>query len=176
MIANDREYRITSATIKRLEEGLAHAESHRPARDPLAQRLICEGIEGQLETLREQVDAYEALRDGRITLLETDSLDQLPDILIRARIAARLTQKALAARLGLKEQQVQRYEATRYVGASLGRVQAIAGALGVRLQGRVTFPTVAIESTSDSTNDVVPLGNGAQAPEERSAGNGVAAG
>jgi DNA-binding XRE family transcriptional regulator len=166
VIANDREYRITSATIKRLEEGLAHAESRHLAHDPLAHQLICEGIEGQLETLREQVQEYEALRNGQITFLEADSLDQLPDILIRARIAARLTQKALAARLGLKEQQVQRYEATRYASASLERVQAIAAALGVRLQGRVTFPITTIEPASDSTSDVGPpvTGRKSEAP------------
>ena len=46
MIANAREYRITLAAIKRLEEGLAQPEEHRPGRDPLARHLVREGIEG----------------------------------------------------------------------------------------------------------------------------------
>src|SRR5439155_15524876 len=106
MVANQREYRITAAAISRLEEGLARAGEHGAARSPLAQQLLREGIEGQLETLREQVAEYEALQSGTVAVLEADSLTQLPDALIRARIASGLTQRALAERLGLKEQQV----------------------------------------------------------------------
>ena len=54
---------------------------------------------------------------------------------------AGLTQKELARRLGLKEQQIQRYEATRYAGASLTRIQAVVEALGVRIHERVIMPT-----------------------------------
>jgi hypothetical protein len=39
----------------------------------------------------------------------------------------------LAERLGLKEQQIQRYEATNYASASLSRVQQVARALGLRM-------------------------------------------
>ncbi|MDQ3702081.1 MAG: helix-turn-helix transcriptional regulator, partial [Chloroflexota bacterium] len=53
-----------------------------------------------------------------------------------------LSQKELARRLGLKEQQIQRYEARRYAGASLERVQAVADALGVQIHERVLLPTV----------------------------------
>lgn len=164
MIGNAREYRITLAAVKRLEEGLAQPEEHRSGRDPLAQHLVREGIEGQLETLREQLREYEALRDGGITSLETDSLARLPDILIRARTAGGLTQKALAERLGLKEQQIQRYEATRYAGASLERVQAIATALGIRLQGRVTFPVTPRDDHLDSANGAAPAADTTEAP------------
>ena len=49
---------------------------------------------------------YEALRSGRVAVVPLDSLDQLPDALIHARIAAGLTQRDLAERLGVKEQQI----------------------------------------------------------------------
>jgi len=52
-----------------------------------------------------------------------------------SRIAAGLSQKELAAKLGLKPQQIQRYEAGNYQGAtSLGRVNPILRALGVKLR------------------------------------------
>ena len=55
--------------------------------------------------------------------------------LIQARIAAGLSQEELAAKLGLKPQQIQRYEAGNYQGAtSLGRVNPILRALGVKLR------------------------------------------
>jgi transcriptional regulator with XRE-family HTH domain len=46
----------------------------------------------------------------------------------------------LAQRLGLKKQQVQRYEATRYAGVSLERVQQVADALGVKIREQVFSP------------------------------------
>ena len=55
--------------------------------------------------------------------------------------AAGLNQRDLATRLGLKEQQIQRYEATHYAGVSLERIQAVAEALGVQIHERVILPT-----------------------------------
>ena len=92
-----------------------------------------EGIESQLQELREEIAEYEALRSGKTTVWELDSLKDLPDALIRARIASGLTQHELAARLGLKEQQIQRYEATRYAGVSLDRIDEVASALGLKI-------------------------------------------
>jgi HTH-type transcriptional regulator/antitoxin HigA len=48
--------------------------------------------------------------------------------------AAGLSQEELAAKLGLKPQQIQRYEATDYQGASLERVNAVVRALGLKLR------------------------------------------
>jgi hypothetical protein len=43
----------------------------------------------------------------------------------------------------LKEQQIQRYEATRYAGVSLERLQAVADALGVVIREQVVLPVTA---------------------------------
>lgn len=43
----------------------------------------------------------------------------------------------MAARLGLKEQQIQRYEAQRYEGASFSRIADVADAIGVEIPGRI---------------------------------------
>lgn len=124
MIGNEREYRITTATIGEFEAVLDRLEERSAERHPLLQQALGESMAGEVQTLREQVAEYDALRGGRVAVLEADSLRALADALIRARIAAGLTQQALAARLGLKEQQVQRYEATRYASANLARLRA----------------------------------------------------
>ena len=56
-----------------------------------------------------------------------------------ARIAARLTQKALAERLGLQEQQVQRWEASLYSGVGVERLQEIIDALGMGVRETVSY-------------------------------------
>jgi DNA-binding XRE family transcriptional regulator len=87
-----------------------------------------DGIESQLETLRKEIQAFEALQQSTEELLPSE-LEALPHRLVRARIAAGLTQAALAKKLGLKEQQIQRYETNQYASASLSRVIEIARAI-----------------------------------------------
>ena len=56
-------------------------------------------------------------------------LESLPEMLIEERMRLGFTQKQLAEKIGIKEQQIQRYEASRYQSASLRRLQEIAKAL-----------------------------------------------
>jgi ribosome-binding protein aMBF1 (putative translation factor) len=140
VIANNLQYRITRSAARDFEEALERLDVTESHRSPEARELMRAAMDSQLTELREQLAEYDALREGKLEVLELDSLEQLPEALIRARIAAGLTQKQLAARLDMREQQLQRYEATRYSGATLSRIQAIADALGVRIHKRVTLP------------------------------------
>ena len=74
-------------------------------------------------------------------MLSVESFADLPRALIRARIAARLSQEQLAERLGLKEQQVQQYEATEYAAASVTRIRQVIDALGVQVREDVFLPS-----------------------------------
>ena len=67
---------------------------------------------------------------GHFDLDALNAVAELPTILIKARIAQDLRQKDLAEQLGLKDQQIQRYEATDYATASLTRIKEVANALG----------------------------------------------
>jgi HTH-type transcriptional regulator / antitoxin HigA len=58
-----------------------------------------------------------------------DVILSLPEVLVEERKRLGLTQRQLAEKLGIREQQVQRYEATRYQSASLQRLIEIADAL-----------------------------------------------
>lgn len=56
-------------------------------------------------------------------------VERLPEMLIQERIRLGLTQKQLAEMVGIKEQQIQRYEATLYQSASLRRIREVSTAL-----------------------------------------------
>lgn len=139
MIANELEYRTAKAALRRLEEGQAHAHDHETEREPSLQQVMHEAIEGEVDSLRAQLQEYEALRSGQIREISFSSLGAVPDLLIAARIAAQWSQEDLAQRLGLAHQQIQRYEATRYQTASFARLLEIAAALRVDLSGHVQF-------------------------------------
>jgi transcriptional regulator with XRE-family HTH domain len=107
-------------------------------------QLERDAVRSQLADLRADLEEYDALENGRVKILEVDDLEDLPQALIRARIAARLSQRELAERLKLKEQQIQRYEATDYASASLARIIDVARALGLRLRQDVALPSMDI--------------------------------
>jgi ribosome-binding protein aMBF1 (putative translation factor) len=137
MIKNERQYRITKAQAEKFEQALRKletqpAEAEKP--HPLLGQAMKDALASQYDELRQQLDEYEALISGRRKVFEGNSFDELPEMLIKARIAAGLTQKELAERLGLKEQQLQRYEATEYQSASLSRLAEIARALGIKVR------------------------------------------
>jgi ribosome-binding protein aMBF1 (putative translation factor) len=134
MITNERQYRITKGEIARFEEALSRADAQGKDLDPRLQQAMREGLESQLEELREDVTEYESLKAGKITSFVFTTLSSVAVGLIKARIAKGLTQKDLATALHLKEQQIQRYETTLYEGASLHRIQEVANVLGIREQ------------------------------------------
>jgi len=141
MITNELQYRMSRRWLERFIEARASVDeqSQLPVR---AQQAFRDQYDSQIEELRQEIADYDSLRSGEITVLELNSLRELPEALIRARAASRLSQEGLAARLGLKKQQVQRYEATRYAGVSLERIQAVAEALGVTIREQVVFETI----------------------------------
>ena len=97
---------------------------------PLITKAQEDALQSQLADLKEQLQEYEALRAGHFDLDTLNVVAELPTVLIKARIAQGLRQKDLAERLGLKEQQIQRYEATDYATASLTRIKEVANVLG----------------------------------------------
>jgi transcriptional regulator with XRE-family HTH domain len=141
MIKNERQYKIT-----RTQAALfASAASTLKSADgigihPLLHKAQIDAIESQLGDLNAEIEEYEALRESRPAIIEANTLAELPGALIRARIALGLSQKDLADKMGLKEQQVQRYESTDYMTASLARLIEVADALGVRVSENVSLP------------------------------------
>jgi len=133
MITNDVQYRTAKVQADRLER-LVDELAKRPIPSDdgeLRRKLEVAAVEGQLGELRSQLTEYDALREGHAPVGELSSLDDLPRLLVRARIASGLSQRLLAERLGLKEQQIQRYESSDYASASLSRLRQVAAAVGL---------------------------------------------
>lgn len=160
MIRNERQFRTTLRQRQMLAEALDQLTDHTASPPSGVSSLVPAGsdaqilalqrasLAGQLADLDAQVREYEQLRDGQVAASPVASLSDLPNALVRARIAAGLSQRDLAARLGMKEQQVQRYEADSYAGASLSRLREVMIALGVELEGDVRLPASATQLSS----------------------------
>jgi ribosome-binding protein aMBF1 (putative translation factor) len=135
MIKNEKQYRITKAQVRRFQNALAElAGQARPSNiSPRLWEAQRQAAQSQMEELQEQVEAYVRLQLGKSKEVVLEGVADLPKALIRARIASGMTQEGLALRLGLKAQQVQRYEATEYESASFARIRKVVQALGLRM-------------------------------------------
>ena len=135
MIKNERQYRITKNQVDRFSQTLESLRrcsvEAREGLQPLIAKAQEEALRSQLSDLEEELREYESLKAGNFEIEYLNVVAELPAALIKARIAQGLSQKDLAERLRLKEQQIQRYEATDYASASLARIKEVVSALGV---------------------------------------------
>jgi transcriptional regulator with XRE-family HTH domain len=142
VIKNERQYKITKAQAERFAAALETAPTMRDG-DQQAQALQRAALTSQLDDLREELRAYERLSSGKPVSLIGGSFADLPRLLIQARIARGLSQKELAERLGMKEQQLQRYEATDYASASIARLHQVMEALDLQAPQELLLPETA---------------------------------
>lgn len=134
MIYNERQYKISAAELKKLQDAKATFEASDHKDEPWLVDAQLQALDSQINDLEQQVAEYRLLKDGKVVHSECNDLAELPRILISARIAKGLSQKDLAIELGMTQQQVQRYEATDYMSASLSRLIEVARILEVRVK------------------------------------------
>jgi HTH-type transcriptional regulator/antitoxin HigA len=136
MITNERQYRITKSQAERFSKALRdfnEIELVKQKIDPVIIAAQRASMEQQLNELQAEITTYEKLRSGRVQRLFPSNIPEIGEKLIEARISQGLSQKTLADRLGMREQQVQRYEQERYLTANLNRVAEVAEALHLDL-------------------------------------------
>jgi len=147
MIKNEREYRSTRKALAGYEVSLADFDVLKLIEsgvDPMIAQAQRASYERQAQELRQQLRAYETLRQGNGEPIELGDLSDLGRALVEARLVAGLTQRELANIAGVQEQQVQKYEKEFYDSASLRRLTHMARAIGVRFAA-----TMAIDEKKD---------------------------
>ena len=140
MIKNERQYKITRAQAVRFSnalESLRQCPNSDNSVHPLIAKAQEDALSSQLADLESELSEYESLKAGEFQLDSLKVVADLPSILIKARIAQGLSQKDLAERIGLKEQQIQRYEATDYASANLARIKEVVSAFGVEIVSQI---------------------------------------
>ena len=131
MIKNERQYWVTRSEVERFERFLIEPEKNEAGDDvhPLIAKARRDASNSRLLDLKAELQEYESLKSGKFDMSGLMIVSALPEMLIKARIARGMSQRDLAARIGLKEQQIQRYEATDYASASLSRIMDVVAGL-----------------------------------------------
>ena len=157
MITNERQYRITKASLSKFQKAVETFDidegTNRIGSTVLAKAEL-EALRSEMAVLSTQLSEYEKLKSGAVTILKAENLDELPSILIRARIARGLSQRQLADKLKLKEQQIQRYESDQYASASLRRLAEVARALEMNISEVAELSQGLSEGISDESNEI----------------------
>lgn len=134
MIYSDRQYERSKRLIEDLLGAKLLTEKNLEKEEWLRQAELS-ALDAQIAATQDEVDRYQKLKAGKVTHSKLRSLIDLPQLLIESRIAQGYSQTQLAALMNLKPQQIQRYESTSYMGASLRRLNEIAVVLGVQIDG-----------------------------------------
>jgi HTH-type transcriptional regulator/antitoxin HigA len=134
MIYNERQLKITASELKKLQQAKVAFDKSVHDQEPWIVDAQLRGLNSQIEDLEQQVTEYQLLRDSSVVRSECNDLSELPRILISARIAKGMSQKDLADTLGMSQQQIQRYEATDYMSASLSRLIEVANVLEIHIK------------------------------------------
>ena len=157
MITNERQYRITSAQLEKLKTAIdtfeIKAATERTKSKILAKAEL-EALRSEYENLSMQLLEYETLKSGTVEILKASNLEEVPSILIRARIAKGFSQRQLAEAIGLKEQQIQRYEAEEYSSANLQRLAEVANALGLHISEVAEFRAISQKPLDADKDDL----------------------
>ncbi len=154
MIKDDQHYRNIQSWVQQFEQSLSQLdrnENEKAQNDPQLREAYRNGIQRKLDDLRKEIQDYETLttHDPKTPLvLNLEDINDLPLLLIKARMAAKLSQKELADLAGLDEAQIQEYEEKDYETASFLDVIAVFDALDIKVQkGEFLLPLDTLRRT-----------------------------
>ena len=153
MIQNERQYHVTKTQLATLGRALDGSREGQGKVPPQIYRSMIAGIQSLSDELRQDLRDYEELQQA--ASLHVAGAEELPQALIKARIARGYTQEQLAGRLGLAPQQIQRYEATQYRSASLKRLLEVMKALDFHLEADIPLRPAPSETPQELAETTV---------------------
>jgi DNA-binding XRE family transcriptional regulator len=142
MIKNELEYQVSQDWVRKFKNSIAAMErdEEKKRNDPERWELNLSALQCHLKQLEAEIAEYETLvncNKSQPIHIKIESFNQLPDLLIKARIAAKMSQKELAYLLGIEEQRVKQYEDSDYQCASFVELLEASAALGVEFESAI---------------------------------------
>lgn len=120
MIQNEKQYKITKKRIVETEDAILKV--HSSGKRDLKRQAYLNSLTSLQNQMKTEIRDFEKLQKNGISLKRKIAIANFPDILIQYKISKKLSQKDFSAILGIKEQQLQRYEAEQYASVSFKRL------------------------------------------------------
>jgi DNA-binding XRE family transcriptional regulator len=150
MIKNEQEYQKSLNWLRQFEESVAELDCNEKLKaNQTRWQLHRDSSQSQVAELKAEIAEYKRLINcdrSQPIQIKVESINKLPDVLIKARIAAKISQQELAQILGIEEQRVRQYEDTDYQCASFVEILEVSIVLGIEFETaviRVDFEEIA---------------------------------
>lgn len=135
IIKNDEQYQNSLNYLHKFEQSVAEIENNESLKsEPTRYNLYKDSYQSQVDEFKQEIAEYERLincNQSQSITIKVESFNKLPDVLIKARIAAKMTHKELADILSIDVDRVKEYEQSDYQCASFVEILGVSAALGV---------------------------------------------
>jgi DNA-binding Xre family transcriptional regulator len=147
MIKNEKQYKISKRKVIELTEAIERINNN-PKKDILEKELLTGSLIMAKEEIEQEILLYETLKKDKIGILKERLFSELPTLLTEYKIKSGLTQKEFAEQLGIKEQQLQRYEADNFKSVTFKNLLRFLDAIGLEIMIKETRMTRTNKNTS----------------------------
>lgn len=136
MIKNEKQYEYSKQCAQKFADSIVVVEQNEAwkQRDIEGWQLDIDVKKSHLIALQAEIAEYEKLTTydkSQPIKIPVETFNKLPDVLIKVRLAANMSQKELADILGIEEQRIKECEEKDYQCASFCELLEVSAALGV---------------------------------------------
>jgi HTH-type transcriptional regulator/antitoxin HigA len=132
MIKNEKQYKISRNKLAGIAEEIARIRDGFEA-PPAKEKLVLVSLGMMKAQMEEEMAAYDLLKKKRTGSLKARRISDLPSVIIEYKIHSGMTQKEFSRKIGMKEQQLQRYEAEDFRSISFKNLLKILQAIGLEI-------------------------------------------
>jgi HTH-type transcriptional regulator/antitoxin HigA len=140
MIKNEKQYKISKKLLNEVNENIANLKRD-TTQHPLKIKMMLASALNIQKEMEQDILLYETLKTDKLAILKERLFSDLPSLLIEYKIKSGLTQKEFAAQLGIKEQQLQRYEADNFRSVTFKNLLRFLDAIGLEITIKETRMT-----------------------------------
>ncbi len=159
MIKDDFEYQVSQEWVKKFKHSidLIDKDEERKKNDFQRWELGRSALQCHIEKLQAEIAEYESLvaHDSHTPIVLTlEDIYYFPQLLIKARIASKLSHKELAALSSLTEEKLKHYEDKDYDGATFSEMMGVFFALDMKVKaGEFLVPLDTLRRTPMNKKD-----------------------
>ncbi len=140
MITNEKQYKISKRKFNELNEHLDKTKKE-VEKNPLRNQLILASLNSSKNEIENDILLYESLKKSKECILKERLISELPSVITEYKIVSGLTQKEFSEILGLKEQQLQRYESESFKGVTFKNLLRFLDLIGLEIKIKETRMT-----------------------------------
>jgi DNA-binding Xre family transcriptional regulator len=137
MIKNDKQYKISRKKLNNID--LLIDKAIASGQEAVGKQSTLASLKNSRSEIEQEIMAYESLKKDKQMALKERKLGDLPLLLIEYKIMLGLTQKEFSQKLGLKEQQLQRYEADNFRSVTFRNLLKFIQIIGLEVKIQETY-------------------------------------